>query len=55
MTRTAIRPRPRSPVARMLESPDAGTSSAPEEIDGQEVMVHKKVNLFPRGQGQDRG
>ncbi|NIJ21101.1 hypothetical protein FHS95_002804 [Sphingomonas naasensis] len=42
-------PRPR--LARMLEAPNAGISTAPAEIDGQEVFVHKRANLFPRGKG----
>lgn len=42
-------PRPR--FSRMFEAPDAGNSTAPAEIDGQEVFVHKRVNLFPRGKG----
>lgn len=46
-----LRPAPRARLARMLEAPDAGTSTAPAEIDGQEVFVHKRVNLFPRGKG----
>ncbi len=33
---------------RMLEAPDAEVSTAPTEIDGQEVIVHKRANLFPR-------
>ena len=33
---------------RMFEAPDAELSTAPAEIDGQEVFVHKRANLFPR-------
>ena len=39
------------PLPRMLEAPDAEISTAPTEIDGQEVIVHKRVNLFPRAPG----
>ncbi|WP_404338214.1 hypothetical protein AB2M62_04695 [Sphingomonas sp. MMS12-HWE2-04] len=48
--RTLAAARPR--YARIFEAPDAGNSTAPAEIDGQEVFVHKRVNLFPRGKGQ---
>ena len=39
------------PLPRMLEAADAAISTAPTEIDGQEVVVHKRVNLFPRAPG----
>lgn len=38
----------RRPRSRMFETPDAEISTAPTEIDGQEVFVHKRANLFPR-------
>jgi len=41
----------RRPLPRMLETAEAERSSAPHEIDGQEVFVHKRANLFPRGKG----
>lgn len=50
-----MRPSPplrRRPLYRMLEAADAEVSTAPAEIDGQEVVVHKRANLFPRGKGQ---
>ena len=47
--RTLLAPRRRLP--RMLEAPDAEASTAPQEIDGQEVFVHKRANLFPRAKG----
>lgn len=59
MTRTLTAPARRraGPTARprMFEAPDASDSQAPAEIDGQEVFVHKRVNLFPRGQSSPRG
>jgi hypothetical protein len=35
----------------MLEAAEAEISTAPTEIDGQEVFVHTRANLFPRGKG----
>ncbi|WP_374548581.1 hypothetical protein [Sphingobium yanoikuyae] len=49
---TALR---RPARARMLEAPDAGASTVPDEIDGQTVFVHKRVNLFPRGPAKHKG
>ena len=37
-------------LSAMLDAPDAERSTAPEEIDGQEVIFHKRANLFPRSQ-----
>ena len=39
-------------LPKMLETPDAERSSAPQEIDGQVVFVHKRTNLFPRGKSR---
>ncbi len=33
--------------ARPFEAADASESTAPTEVDGQEVVVHKRANLFP--------
>ncbi|GEM_PF-5809486 len=49
---TALR---RPARARMFEAPDAGASTVPDEIDGQTVFVHKRVNLFPRGPAKHKG
>jgi hypothetical protein len=46
--RSRHRPRPRP---RMFSAAEAEISTAPTEIDGQEVFVHTRANLFPRGTG----
>ena len=44
-----LSPLRRAALPRMFEAPDVERSTAPTEIEGQEVMVHKRANLFPRG------